>query len=223
MTSSLSPTPLTSPSYDGLLRPVIAGAGAGILGGAGWALILHLTDYEVGWVAWGIGGLIGWAMSRATPQRSTELALIAAVIAILSLLIGKLLIQSFITRPAFEQTLRDEPEAVGAAAAWQLREKHAFPSEVQAGLDALSETDTLPDTLWTAMVAAGQSHADSLSEAERSDLASEYATVVAARVGVWEQLRWGFSFYDLLWFGLAVSTAWGMLKPRGNEAPATAT
>jgi hypothetical protein len=203
------------------LSPILAGAGAGVLGGAGWALIVALTDLEVGWVAWGIGGLIGFAMTRTTAQRSIQLATIAAVIAILSLLIGKVLIQQFVTRPAFGRSLRESPQAVASAAAWRLREQESFPPELQARLDALAEADTLPDALWEEMVAAGQVHAATLTEADRAELATAYVESVQAQVTPWQQLRWGFSLWDLLWFGLAVSTAWGMLKPTAPVAAAS--
>lgn len=218
MSTSMPPAPIAR--EDSTLLPILVGAGVGLLGGIAWAAIVALTDYELGYVAWGIGALIGYAMARSTPQRSTELALIAAVIAITSLLVGKVLIQHFVTGPAFRQTLRDSPEAVGAAAAWGLREEHAFPPPLQARLDSLSETDTLPDALWEEMVAAGHEHARTLPDTERTQLAEYYAATIGASVGPWQQLRWGFSLWDLLWFGLAISTAWRLLKPQPATVPA---
>jgi hypothetical protein len=210
MTTSMPPAPAARD--DSTLLPVLVGAGVGLLGGVAWAAIVALTDYEIGYVAWGIGALIGYAMARTTPQRSTELAVIAAVIALTSLLVGKVLIQHFVTGPAFRQSLRDSPEAVGAAAAWGLREEHAFPPPLQARLDSLSEADTLSDSLWEQMVAAGHEHARTLPDTERAQLAEHYAATVGANVGPWQQLRWGFSPWDLLWFGLAISTAWRLLR-----------
>jgi hypothetical protein len=204
---------------DESVLPLLAGTAVGLLGGAAWAAIVGLTNYEVGWVAWGIGGLIGFAMTRTTSRRSTRLAATAAVIAVVSLLVGKVLTQYFVTRPALEQALRESPDAIGAAAAWELRDTQAFPPELQVRLDALSETDTLPDALWEEMMAAGDAHAATLTPEERARLAAHYATTMQAGVSPWTQLRWGFSLWDLLWFGLAVSTAWRMLKaPAGAAA-----
>ncbi len=218
MTAPTPATHPTTPGSDDAVIPILAGAGAGVLGGAGWALIVALTDVEVGWVAWGIGGLIGFAMARTTAQRSIQLATIAAVIATLSLLIGKVLIQQFVTRPAFERSLRDSPNAVPSAAAWRLREQAAFPADVQARVDAVAEGDTVPDALWEQMVAAGQAHAATLTEEERAELTTTYVATVQAQFTSWQLLSWGFSPWDLLWFGLAVSTAWGMLKPTAPVA-----
>lgn len=220
MTAPTPQTHPTTPGSDDAVVPILAGAVAGVLGGGGWALIVALTDLEVGWVAWGIGGLIGLAMTRTTAHRSIQLATIAAVIAGLSLLIGKVLIQQFVTRPALERSLQESPYAVASAAAWRLREQSAFPPELQARVDAVTGTDTLPDALWEEMVAAGQAHAATLTVEERGELATAYVTTVQAQITPWQQLGWGFSPWDLLWFGLAVSTAWGMLKP---TAPVAAT
>lgn len=35
-----------------------------------WAGIVLLTQYEIGWAAWGVGAAVGIAMGMATAQRS---------------------------------------------------------------------------------------------------------------------------------------------------------
>lgn len=205
---------------DDLLRPSLAGVVAAVVGGAIWAGIVALTDMEVGWVAWGVGGLVGFAMSKATTMRSAQVAGIAAVMAILGLLCGKVFIQIFVTRPAFEQALRENENAVASVVAWGMREEKAFPPETQAKLDALSPTDTVPDALWEEMSAAAKAEAEGLTEEERAEMRDHYVTSVLADVGPWQQLRWGFSLYDLLWFGLAVTTAWRMTRGDQQEAAA---
>lgn len=218
MSIPLPPTPVIAEGDD-LLRPILAGSAAGVVGGAIWAGIVALTNYEVGYVAWGIGGLIGYAMTRATPQRTTQLAGIAAIIAITSLLLGKVLIQYYVTRPAFEQAIREEENAVASAAAWRLREEQGLPPDLQTRYDALAEEDTLPDAMWEEMVAVGEEYAASLSPEERSRLADEYVAAATAGIGPWQQLSWGFSLWDLLWVGLAVHTAFRMLKPDDVAKP----
>lgn len=208
---------------DDSLKPILAGGIAGVLGGAIWAVIVAVTDYEVGWVAWGVGGLVGWAMTKATQQRSTRLAMIAAGLAVLGLLCGKIFIQYFVTRPAFEQAVRDDTDAIGSALAAKMREESTFPPEIQTQLDELGEADTVSDALWRSMVAAGHQKAAELTEEERTAVLGDYVASVSRGVGPWQQLAWGFSLYDLLWFGLAVSTAWRMLKHQPPEpAPAAA-
>lgn len=206
---------------DDLLRPSLAGGLAALVGGGIWAGIVALTDMEVGWVAWGVGGLVGFAMRKATAFRSATLAGIAAGMAVLGLLCGKVFIQVFVTRPAFEQALREDENAVASVLAWNMREEKAFPAELQAKLDGLAESDTVPDVLWEEMTVAAKAEAEGMTEEERADMREHYVSSVLADVGPWEQLRWGFSLYDLLWFGLAISTAWRMMRT-DHQAGATA-
>lgn len=201
-------------------RAILNGIAAAIIGGAVWALIVAVADYELGYVAWGVGGLIGYTMTKATVRRGTRMAMIAAGLAAAGLLFGKVLIVQRVMMPALAEELQSDSLAVARAAAWQLQEDGAFPEPLQARLNALAPNDTTPDALWDEMVAAGAVHAAGLPAAERDSLAATYAAVVQANVGMLQLLRWQFSGWDLLWFGLAVSTAWGMLKKPLEEVPA---
>jgi hypothetical protein len=204
---------------DDLIRPILFGGAAALAGGAIWAAIVGITNFEVGWVAWGIGGLVGLAMRKATSLRNTTIAAIAAGLAILGLLAGKVMIQVFVTRPAFEQALREDDNAVASVLAWNMREEKEFEPALQARLDALGENDTLPDALWEEMTAAANVEAEGLTEEERNEMKEHYVSSVLADVGPWQQLGWGFSLYDLLWFALAISTAWRMLREEAPSEP----
>lgn len=195
----------------------MAGAAAAVVGGGIWALIGALTDREIGWVAWGIGLLTGFAMSRTSSRRGAIPAALAATFAAVGILSGKLLILEYVSRPAMVRALATDVEGM---AVWDLRETRAFPPEVQARLDALAPSDTMPDVLWQEMVTAGKAHADSLSGERKTALRAAYASSVLTRVTLLEQLRWQFSLFDLLWFGLALTTAWQMLRPAKEAAPA---
>jgi hypothetical protein len=205
---------------DDGIKPYLAGGAAGILGGAIWAGIVALADLEVGYVAWGIGGLVGWAMRKTTLERSTRMAAIAAGLAVLGLLCGKVFIQYYVTRPAFEQAIREDKDAVTSAFAVKLREEHAFPADLQTQVDALAEQDTVSDALGASMQVAAKARADEVTPEERDAVVGHYVEYVSARVGPWQQLVWGFSLYDVLWLALAVSTAWSMLKKQDEPAAA---
>ena len=83
------PSPLTEPS--GSLLPAVAAAlGAAIVGGVVWGLIVKISDYEVGIVAWGIGFLAGTAVVFATRgAKGLPLQVIAVVSALVGILLGK--------------------------------------------------------------------------------------------------------------------------------------
>ena len=61
---------------------VIAALVAAVVGGVIWALVAHWTDYEYGYVAWGIGILVGLAVLYASGKRRGNIGL--QVIAVLA-------------------------------------------------------------------------------------------------------------------------------------------
>jgi hypothetical protein len=207
---------------DTTRRAIVNGIAAAVLGGGAWALIVALADLEVGYVAWGVGGLIGYTMTKATDRRGPGIALIAAGLAAAGLLFGKILIVQRVVAPALAEELGSDSLGAARAAAWELRDAGAFPSPVQAQLDAMGPSDTLSDALWEEMVTAGAAHVANLPAAERDSFAAAYASVVQSNVGLMQMLMWQFSGWDLLWFGLALSTAWGMLKKPLEQTPVAA-
>jgi len=73
-----------------LMPAVVAGILAAALGGAVWAGIVVVTDYEVGFVAWGIGALCGFTVVLATRGRKGRpLQIVAVASSVLGILIGK--------------------------------------------------------------------------------------------------------------------------------------
>jgi hypothetical protein len=75
-----------------LLPAILAGIVAAVVGGVVWGLIVRWTDYEVGFVAWGIGFLVGIAVLAATRgARGPVFQVVAVVSALLGILVGKYL------------------------------------------------------------------------------------------------------------------------------------
>ncbi len=71
-----------------------AGAGlvAAIVGGVVWGLIVRWSDYEVGFVAWGIGFVVGSAVVLgARDRRGLPLQVLAVVLALAGIVLGKYL------------------------------------------------------------------------------------------------------------------------------------
>ena len=150
------PSPLTEPS--GSLLPAIAvGLVAAIVGGVVWGLIVKISDYEIGIIAWGIGFLAGTAVVLATRgAKGQPLQVIAVICALVGVLLGKYL--------SFAFSVQDEADAAG----------------VSIGLVS-------------------------------SDMFRLFR----------ENLDIVFSFFDLLWVGFAVFSAWRI--PKVDEpAPRTA-
>jgi hypothetical protein len=69
-----------------------------VLGAATWCLIAVLTNYEVGIIAWVLGGLAGLGMALGYRQARTAAGITAAVIAVLGIAGAKVMIFSYMER-----------------------------------------------------------------------------------------------------------------------------
>ncbi len=92
--------------------PVLAALVAAVIGGALWALIVVLTEYEVGIVAWAIGGLAALAVSKFSKKITAVHQLVAVVASLLGILLGKYF--------AFAYFLSDGVEGISASAIFTL-------------------------------------------------------------------------------------------------------
>lgn len=78
------------------LSPLLLAVGAGLVAaiacGVVWGLIVKLSEYEVGFVAWGIGFVVGMAVLFGTRgARGIPYQAVAIVFALLGILLGKYL------------------------------------------------------------------------------------------------------------------------------------
>jgi hypothetical protein len=102
------PTPTTTAAQpsESLARAIGAGLVAAIVGGVVWAFIVKISEYEVGFVAWGIGFLVGTAVVFATGgAKGPRLQVVAVVLALVGILIGKYL--------GFALVVQEEAESFG--------------------------------------------------------------------------------------------------------------
>ena len=87
-----------------LLPAVLAGLVAAIVGGVVWGLIVKWTDYEVGFVAWGIGFLVGVAIAAAARgARGLVLQVDAVLCALVGILVGKYLSFAWVLQEVAER------------------------------------------------------------------------------------------------------------------------
>ena len=197
-----------------------AGLIAGLVAGGVWALIVIQTGYEIGFVAWGVGLLVGFAMSRLTASRSTGLAVAAASFAAIGLLAGKLLIGSFGAGTLADALLEDD-QFFTQAVIQDMVDQRSFNEATLEEYDAtVAADDTLSDALWDQMVAQARTRMATMSEEERSTLARSVADQVYGSQDLVGRIRNQMTGWDLLWFLLAVSTAYGMMKASDPEGAA---
>lgn len=90
--------------------PIAFGAalGAGVLGAAAWAGLSIFANFEVGYLAWGIGALVGIAAVRLG-GRGKPMAVAAAVISLCSIFGGKFIAMQAIINEEISETTA-EPE-----------------------------------------------------------------------------------------------------------------
>ncbi len=119
---------------------VVGGLLGAIIGGLVWGLIIKITEYEVAYVALGIGFLCGWAVGFFSQKgRGIIFQLIAVGSSILGIFFGKYF--------GFYLLVKDEiSEVYGAAAA---KEISFFSVDVfDFFLEALQESASIYDLLF---------------------------------------------------------------------------
>lgn len=84
-------------SFGGPLAAVAAAGGSGLLGAVIWGAIAYFAHVEVGYVAWAIGGLVGFSVRVGAGEMDEGFAgVIAAIGSVISILLGKLLSVYFV-------------------------------------------------------------------------------------------------------------------------------
>ena len=82
-------TPATVPTK---LGPAVAAAlGASLIGAVLWAVITVATKYQIGFMAIGVGFLVGWAVHRTGRSGAPVLGYVGAAFALFGCLLGNLL------------------------------------------------------------------------------------------------------------------------------------
>lgn len=203
-------------------RTLLVGAVAAVLGGAVWAMIVIFTHYEVGWVAWGVGALVGFAMARVTEARSRPLAIGASGLAVVGLLVGKWLIFEVDGPRQLAAEIQKAPRGVEQAAWILMAEAGEAPPELLAEVEATPEDETLAAETEHAIYAFVEQRVGPLDDAARDSIAGAFATLVMARVPLAEKVKASFSPWDALWFLLAVITAARFMDARKTPEPEAA-
>jgi hypothetical protein len=74
-----------------LPRGVVAGGVAAGLGAIIWAIVAYLTNYQIGWMAIGVGFLVGWAMRLFGKGIDKIFGLVGAALSLAGCVAGNLL------------------------------------------------------------------------------------------------------------------------------------
>jgi hypothetical protein len=198
---------------------VIGGAVGGLIGAAIWAAIGYSTNYEVGWIAWGIGVLAGMGVRIAAGEADGKTpGVIAAGMAIASVLLGKFAVIYFLVQGSMGASLAqfetpsDEDMIVAMAdsvvAEWEQAGKQVvWPKDVDP--ETASSQQEYPAIVWQ----EANKRWTALAVDERETRKAERAEQMQVMMDEFQSqistaaFKSSFGLFDLLWFALAVMTA----------------
>ena len=196
------------------------GLAAGILGGVAgavlWGLIAAFTGYEIGWIAWGIGALVGAGVAWGT-EGGTVPGVMAVVISVLAILGGKFVaLEIMMNKEAKEVvSLADTSEEYlisWLADVMVFRMQEAGQSvSWPAGVDpdnAQKEADYPPE-VWAKAKSAWEAMSDEDKQAFKADVQKQVAANLDQLSGEMREKGFIASFggIDIIFFLLAIATA----------------
>lgn len=212
---------------------IIGGCIGGAIGAAIWAGVSAGTGYEIGWIAWGVGGLVGFGVARGCKTGSPLAGTVAVVLTIGAILVGKYVAVDL----AMKQEVGSEDQVIQQAVdrlqndefvvtylcddIVAERESAGQPVNWPPGVNPqeASQSSDYPADIW----AEGAAQWDALSDQEKADLRNRLAAFVRQNVQAayaeisGSAFRESFGMMDALFFVLAVGTAY-KLGLRGSTA-----
>lgn len=196
------------------------GIAAALAAGGLWAALVLVTNMEIGYAAVGVGLLVGFAMSRATVQRTQQLAIAAAVFAVVGLAAGKAFTWIGSVAQVADEFQADE-EIMRSAVAWQMYAERTLDDETLAAVDRTeSGADTLSDAAWASMLQQADDRLATMTDAEKQEVAKATADGILQTMGVVGGIKAQLSMFDMLWALLAIGSAYRMLASQKEEVGA---
>lgn len=221
-----------TPSGPSAMLPLLWIVGAtvgGAIGAAVWAAIAYFAHYEIGWIAWGVGGLCGAGLLIAS-RGQTAGALtggIAAVIAVVAILTGKYAAVYFTFDQMVDEIVAQQipaPDDVeDETLLWHLADEHVY-QDLDAGqtIDWPDESMTVevaewPDDYPPRIQRRAQTTFSEMNDDEKDQLRADLAATMEANMRAYaesqrmsmvlEGFKASFGLFDILFFVLAIITA----------------
>ncbi len=200
-----------------LAMGLVFGAAAAIAGAAVWAGVTIVTHYEIGWLAWGIGVLVGFACVLGAKKPSVKLGATSASLAILSLVIAKLFVFQWAAPAEFSKEILNDPHMLRAAATFHLMEAGRFPEALRTKMQQPPADANATQALDLEVNQFTDEALGKMSDGEKEQVAKAFADKILSNISTQDRLMDMLSFWDILWAGLAVASAWGIASG-GNAA-----
>lgn len=202
---------------NGLMRSSVSALIGAAIGAAVWAGITYSSGMEIGWIAWGVGFVVGLAVRIGCGDDLDGFLPggVAVVGAILALVVGKyaaihLLINNELGDVTVEITAANMQVGMAdeIAAEWESEGKRLnWPRNMD--YDSASEPGDYPPKVWE----EAQKRWNEIPPEEQEAQIAQRTQLVAEMQGMFtdglaeEAFKASFSPMDLLFFGLAIFTA----------------
>jgi hypothetical protein len=202
-----------------LLLAASAGLLAGLVGAAVWAAISYYANFEIGWIAWGIGGLVGVVMFATSQEGSPALGGFAVLITVLSIAGGKYAASTM----SADKYLKDLPTeytdsyldahvTIGIAktiANERIEAGQTLDWPRDATVESADQAEDFPADIWQEANATYQAFAPEKRAEYRQTRRGELLNFrEALRSEIIEDgFKQSFGFLDVIFFGLAIFTA----------------
>lgn len=199
-----------------LVKAMVVGLIAAILGALAWAGIAFGAKLEIGYLAWGIGGLVGFAVAWGSRKGGAAPALLAVVLTVLSIAGGKYLAAQWSVNQAFGEMDLSVDEEWSEEYKISLLADDILEQRAVQGVavpeveeERLTEQD-YPADVWAEALARWQA----MDEATRQKFESERK---AAGLGLLQQMKQqvvqqafvgNLGPVDIIFLLLGVATAW---------------
>ncbi len=134
-----------------MVGAVVGGVLGGLVGAAVWATVTFYSGWEIGWIAWGIGGLVGLGVRLGSrSQGGIGFGTTAVILAIAAVLLGKLG-TAHIELSAF---LATDEAPLGMIADFVVADREAAGRPVRLPPEDLAESlqDLYPPDVWSEAV-----------------------------------------------------------------------
>lgn len=199
-----------SSTGQGFLGQLVAGLIGGVVGGAVWAGVVVLTGYEVGWVAMGIGLLVGIAVRVTAGEGSATAPFSAAGAAAVGLLIGKLLIVQWGGASMVAKEMSDDSQLMATAVAVKMLVEDELDPGLAAEL-ASAGPDVMASIDLELRMESVQDEAvqrlSEMTEPQKMEVAQWFGEYAVSKLTYTERIEAMLSPWDILWFLLALGTA----------------
>ncbi|MCA9295800.1 MAG: hypothetical protein KC983_04770 [Phycisphaerales bacterium] len=221
---------------------ILGGVIAGAIGAAVWAGIAIGTGYEIGWIAWGIGALVGFGVLVGGKGQAGGMgAVIAILLAVLSIMVGKyatvhMAVSELIAKGSSSEYAQEIRDSMNSPEGAELLTSYVADSVAEewegegravnwpAGIDPYTGVtkDEYPPDVWL----EAASRLRSMNPMERRELEQyafedamaglEMIPAVDRQLLTMDIFRSTFGLMDILFFGLAILTA-GKLGASEND------